>query len=126
MGLNLLGIIKISLPSGPDPDVWKKSVPAPLAPIATGLAFGLASSPCSTPVLAVLLAWIAQNGNPITGIIFLGCFGIGQVFPLLIAGTFAASIPNLLVLRPISRWIPPISGAILFGIGLLSLASSWL
>tara|TARA_B100000700_G_C14973750_1_gene822750 strand:- start:515 stop:1255 length:741 start_codon:yes stop_codon:yes gene_type:complete len=126
MGLNLLGILKFSLPSGPDPERWKANVPPLLAPVSTGLAFGLASSPCTTPVLAVLLAWIAKQGNPLTGTIFLGSFAIGQVIPLFIAGTVAASIPRFLSLRPIGKWIPPISGIILLTVGLLSLLSIWL
>ena len=123
MGLNLLGILKFSLPSGPDPEIWINQVPPPLAPISAGFAFGLASSPCTTPVLAVLLAWVAKQGNPLIGIIFLGSFAIGQIVPLFIAGTFAASIPKLLSLRPIGKWVPPISGVILLTIGLVSLFS---
>ena len=126
MGLNLLGIIKFSFPTGPDPELMKSYVPPALAPISAGLAFGLASSPCTTPVLAVLLAWIAKQGNPLTGTIFLGSFAIGQIIPLFIAGTFAASVPKLLSLRPIGKWVPPISGVILLSVGLLSLLSIWI
>ncbi len=126
MGLNLLGLLKFSLPSGPDPEIWKNQVPPALAPVSAGLAFGLASSPCTTPVLAVLLAWVAKQGNPISGTIFLGSFAIGQIVPLFIAGTFAASIPKLLSLRPIGKWVPPISGVILLTVGFLSLLSSWI
>ena len=125
MGLNLLGFLKFSLPSGPDPDVWKNQVPPALAPVSAGLAFGLASSPCTTPVLAILLAWVAKQGNVISGTIFLGSFAIGQIVPLFIAGTFAASIPKLLSFRPIGKWVPPISGVILLTVGLLSLISIW-
>ena len=126
MGLNLLGLLKISLPSGPDPDIWSRKVPPALAPVSAGLAFGLASSPCTTPVLAVLLAWIAKQGNPLSGTIFLGSFAIGQIVPLFIAGTFAASIPRLLSFRPIGEWVPPISGVILLTVGLISLISIWI
>ena len=126
MGLNLLGILRFSLPSGPDPEIWENQVPPALAPVSAGLAFGLASSPCTTPVLAVLLAWVAKQGNPISGIIFLGSFAIGQIIPLFIAGTFAASIPKLLSFRRIGKWVPPISGFILLTIGLLSLLSIWI
>ncbi len=126
MGLNLLGFLKFSLPSGPDPEIWTNQVPPALAPVSAGLAFGLASSPCTTPVLAVLLAWVAKQGNPLSGIIFLGSFAIGQIIPLFIAGTFAASIPKLLSLRPIGKWVPPISGLILLTIGLISLLSIWI
>ena len=123
MGLNLLGIFKISLPNGPDPEIWRNKVPPAFAPVSAGLAFGLASSPCTTPVLAVLLAWVAKQGNVISGIIFLGSFAIGQIVPLFVAGTFAASIPKLLSLRPVGKWVPPISGLILLTVGLISLLS---
>ncbi|MBW3042633.1 cytochrome c biogenesis CcdA family protein [Prochlorococcus marinus] len=126
MGLNLLGIYKFSLPSGPDPEIWKNQVPSSFAPLFAGLAFGFASSPCTTPVLAVLLAWVGKQGNPISGTIFLGSFAIGQIVPLFVAGTFAASIPKLLSLRPIGKWIPPISGVVLLTVGLLSLLSIWI
>jgi len=123
MGLNLLGILKIPLPSGPDPERWKNRVPPSLAPVSAGFAFGLASSPCTTPILAVLLAWVSKQANPLSGMIFLGSFAIGQVAPLLIAGTFAASIPKFLSLRPIGKWVPPFSGIILLIVGSLSLLS---
>ena len=125
MGLNLLGVLRIPLPSGPDPEQWRQKVPAPLAPVAAGLAFGLAASPCTTPVLAVLLGWIAQSGRPLAGVALLSSFGIGQVLPLLLAGTFAAAIPKLLALRGISRWVPPASGVVLLTTGLLTLLARW-
>ena len=126
MGLNLLGIIKFSFPSGPDPKIFTNQVPPAFAPVSAGFAFGLASSPCTTPVLAVLLAWVAKQANPISGTIYLGSFAIGQIVPLFIAGTFAASIPKLLSLRPMGKWVPPISGVILLTIGLMSLFSIWI
>lgn len=121
MGLNLLGLLPIPLPAGPDPERWRRLVPAPLGPLAAGLAFGLASTPCTTPVLAVLLAWIAQNGRPLTGMLLLISFGAGQVIPLLLAGTAAASLPALLGLRRIGQWIPPLSGVVLLTTGCLTL-----
>ena len=125
MGLNLLGLLRIPLPAGPDPNSWRNKVPAPFAPVAAGLAFGVAASPCTTPVVAVLLGWIAQSGRPLVGVALLTSFGIGQVLPLLIAGTFAASVPKLLKLRPIGRWVPPISGVVLLTTGLLTLLARW-
>lgn len=123
MGLHLLGLLPLRLPAGPDPESWRRSVPAPLAPLAAGLAFGLAATPCTTPVLAVLLAWMAQTGRPLAGMLLLTCFGAGQVLPLLLAGTMAASLPSLLQLRFLGRWIPPISGVVLVTTGALTLAA---
>ena len=121
MGLNLLGLLRFPLPAGPDPDRWRRLVPAPLAPLAAGLAFGLAATPCTTPVLAVLLTWMAQSGRPLTGMLLLIAFGAGQVVPLVVAGTAAASLPTLLGLRRIGQWIPPISGVVLLTTGALTL-----
>jgi cytochrome c-type biogenesis protein len=125
MGLNLLGLLRIPLPAGPDPERWRRLVPPPLGPLAAGLAFGLAATPCTTPVLAVLLTWMAQSGRPLVGMAMLTSFGAGQVMPLLLAGTAAASLPGLLELRRLGRWVPPISGVILLTSGSLTLLS-WL
>ena len=121
MGLNLLGLLRLRLPAGPDPDLWRQRVPAPLAPLAAGLAFGLAATPCTTPVLAVLLAWMAQNGKPLVGMLLLTAFGAGQVVPLLLAGTAAAALPSLLRLRQLGSWVPPVSGVVLLTTGALTL-----
>lgn len=124
MGLNLLGLLRIPLPAGPDPDLWRQRVPAPLAPLAAGLAFGLAATPCTTPVLAVLLGWMAQHGQPLIGMVLLTAFGAGQVVPLLLAGTAAASLPKLLSLRALGQWVPPISGVVLVTTGVLTLVAN--
>jgi cytochrome c-type biogenesis protein len=125
MGLNLLGLLPIPLPAGPDPEIWRRRVPTPLAPLAAGMAFGLAATPCTTPVLAVLLAWLAQSGQPLVGMLLLTCFAAGQVIPLLVAGTAAASLPHLLALRSLGRWVPPISGVVLLTSGGLTLFAQW-
>ncbi|MBM5807994.1 MAG: cytochrome c biogenesis protein CcdA [Cyanobacteria bacterium M_surface_10_m2_179] len=121
MGLNLLGLLPLQLPAGPDPERWRERVPAALAPLAAGLAFGLAASPCTTPVLAVLLAWIAEAGSPLAGVVLLTAFAAGQVMPLLLAGIAAAWVPRLLALRALGQWVPPISGVVLLATGTLTL-----
>ncbi len=125
MGLNLLGLLRLPLPAGPDPERWRRRVPAPLGPLAAGLAFGLAATPCTTPVLAVLLGWMAQAGQPLVGMLLLTSFGAGQVVPLLLAGTAAASLPGLLSLRRVGQWVPPISGVVLVTTGVLTLVARW-
>jgi len=125
MGLTLLGVLKLRLPAGPDPERWRVLLPAPLAPLGAGLAFGLAATPCTTPVLAVLLGWMAQAGKPLVGAVLLCCFGAGQMMPLLLAGTAAASLPKLLSLRSTGQWVPPISGALLLASGMLTLVAYW-
>ena len=52
MGLNLLEVVVVQFPSfGADFDARKLSLPPPVQSYLAGLAFALAASPCSTPVL---------------------------------------------------------------------------
>ena len=76
-------------------------------------------------VLAVLLAWIAQAGTPLAGVLLLTAFAAGQVLPLLLAGTAAAWVPRLLALRALGQWVPPLSGAVLLLTGALTLLAQW-
>ena len=126
MGLNLLGLIKFQLPNSPNFKFIENKVPPFLAPMVTGAAFGLASSPCITPVLATLLAWVSQAKNPIISIIFLFFFGLGQVMPLVIIGFTTESLKQLLAFRKFSQIIPTFSGLILICLGLLNIISNWI
>jgi len=126
MGLNLLGFLKFQFPNGPDIKIIEDKIPSFLAPFAIGSAFGLASSPCITPVLATLLAWVSQAKNPTISIIFLFFFGVGQVIPLIIAGATAENLKKFLELRKFSQIIPTLSGIFLISLGLLNLFSNWI
>ena len=126
MGLNLLGILKFQLPNGPDLQFMEEKVPSLLTPFVIGGAFGLASSPCITPVLASLLAWVSQAKNPTISIIFLFFFGLGQVTPLILAGATTENLKQFLELRKYSQIIPTLSGIFLVFIGILNLVSNWI
>lgn len=123
MGLNLLGVLSVSLPSigGPTFENWP--LPPWLKAYGLGLTFGIVASPCSTPVLATLLAWISANQNPVLGGALLLAYAVGYVTPLVLAGTFTSAIKRLLELRQWSSWITPASGALLLGFGVFSLLS---
>ena len=55
----------------------------------------------------------------------LSLVGLAAWLPLLLAGTFAASVPKLLALRSVGRWVPPISGVVLLTSGVLTLLARW-
>ena len=126
MGLNLLGILKFQLPNGPDLKLIQDKLPSAITPFVIGGAFGLASSPCITPVLATLLAWVSQAKNPAISIIFLFFFGLGQVTPLILAGATTENLKQFLELRKYSQIIPTLSGVFLVTIGILNLISNWI
>ena len=126
MGLNLLGVLKFQLPNGPDLKFIENKIPSLLTPFAIGTTFGLASSPCITPVLATLLAWVSQAKNPTISIIFLFFFGLGQVTPIIIAGATTENLKKFLEFRKYSQIIPILSGIFLVSIGILNLFSNWI
>ena len=126
MGLNLLGILKFQLPNGPDFRFMEDKIPPLLASFVVGGAFGLASSPCITPVLATLLAWVSQSKSPTISILFLFFFGLGQVTPLIIAGATTENLKKFLELRKYSQIIPNLSGVFLVSLGVINLVSNWI
>ena len=123
MGLNLLEALPLRLPSYGGLDWISQELPTGLRSYLIGLTFGLVASPCSTPVLATLLAWISATQDPVLGAALLLSYTLGYVAPLILAGTFTASIKKLLEVRRWSGWITPASGVLLVGFGVFSLWS---
>ncbi len=123
MGLNLLEALPLQLPSLNSTDWISQDWPNSLRSYLLGLTFGLVASPCSTPVLASLLAWVSSTHNPLLGGGLLLAYTAGYVAPLILAGTFTASIKKLLALRQWSGWITPASGVLLVGFGVFTLLS---
>ncbi|XP_028556734.1 cytochrome c-type biogenesis ccda-like chloroplastic protein 1 isoform X4 [Dendrobium catenatum] len=124
MGLNLLEIIELKLPSffnNFDPRAAASNFPSGVQAYLAGLTFALAASPCSTPVLATLLGYVAASRDPVVGGSLLLTYTVGYVSPLLLAASFAGALQGLLSLRKFSAWINPASGALLLGGGIYTL-----
>ncbi|MCJ8281550.1 MAG: cytochrome c biogenesis protein CcdA [Rivularia sp. ALOHA_DT_140] len=123
MGLNLLEALPLQLPNWGGTDWISQELPQGVRAYCIGLSFGLVASPCSTPVLASLLGWVASTKDLILGAALLLSYTAGYVTPLILAGTFTASIKKIIELRRFSGWINPVSGALLVGFGIFSLVS---
>lgn len=121
MGLSLLEALPLPLPNVGSVDFLNLSLPPTVKSYLLGLSFGVVASPCSTPVLATLLAWISTTGDPWLGAGLLLAYTVGYVSPLVIAGSFTATLKRLLSLRRWSSWITPASGVLLVGFGVFSL-----
>lgn len=124
MGLNLLEALPLQFPSFGGGVEWiSQELPQGVRAYLLGLSFGVVASPCATPVLASLLGWVANTQDLILGAVLLISYTVGYVAPLILAGTFTASIKKLLELRRWSGWINPVSGVLLIGFGVFSLMS---
>lgn len=60
-----------------------------------GILGGALSSPCSTPVLAAILAFVAQKGNVTLGALMLLLYSIGHSVLIIIVGTSVGVVQQL-------------------------------
>jgi len=124
MGLNLLGTLPLLLPSIDLGDLPRQlGLPPLLTAYVAGAAFALAASPCATPVLATLLAWVSTTQDPVVGGGVLMTWAVGYVTPLLLAGLATGAVTDIVAVRKYSGWVTPVSGVLLISGGTYSLLS---
>ena len=113
MGLKITGILDFDMP------VIVKAMPVNstnslfLYPVLLGIAFALAGTPCSTPILAGIMAFAAMGKNLIAAVVMLFLFALGQGVILIIAGLFTSSVKNLKKLSSYTEALMKISGILL-------------
>lgn len=115
MGLQLIGVININLPGLQTMPEKKGGV---LGSFGVGLLFGLVASPCATPVLAVLMTYVAGQAILWYGALLLFIYGLGHGLPLIIAGTFTAVVKSLPRLQKWGHYITYLSGGLLIVLGI--------
>lgn len=64
--------------------------------LTAGLLTGLFGSPCSTPILVVLLTLIVTNGSMLIGILLVFAYAIGNSIIIVIAGTSTGFVKKIL------------------------------
>lgn len=74
-----------------------------LGALVAGMLGGLFSSPCATPVLVVLLAMVANEGNIVLGVLLLLLYSIGHSVLVLIAGTSVGFVQKLMASEKYGR-----------------------
>ena len=113
MGLKLIGILDFELP------VIVKEMPKNdgtntfLYPIILGGVFALAGTPCSTPILAGIMAFASLSASIAQAIIMLFLFSLGQGLILILAGFLTSHLKNWKGFYKFSDWLLKISGALL-------------
>jgi len=60
-----------------------------------GIVGGILSSPCSSPVLVAILAFVAGQGNIVYGMVLLAVYAVGHCALLLVAGTSVGFVQTL-------------------------------
>ena len=113
IGLKITDILDFEIP------IIIKSMPVNntnsllLYPFLLGVAFALAGTPCSTPILAGIMVFAAMGKNMLASTFMLFLFAIGQGLILIIAGLFTSGIKSLKNFSDVSDKIVKISGWLL-------------
>ncbi len=112
-GLNLVGILDINFP------VLVKKFPQSdkhnfiTYPLILGMVFALAASPCSTPILAGIMATASMSANLLYAALMLFLFSLGQGMIILVAGLFTSVLKNLSSFAKYTDILTKVSGVIL-------------
>ena len=113
MGLKLVGILDFDLP------VLIKEMPKSeghniyLYPVLLGMVFALAGTPCSTPILAAIMAFASLSANLVQAIIILFLFALGQGLILILAGFLTSRLKSWKNFYKISDVLLRLSGVLL-------------
>lgn len=62
---------------------------------AMGAASGLVMAPCTSPVLGILLIFVASQGQPLWGALLMFIFSLGMSSLLVLVGTFSGALTQL-------------------------------
>lgn len=102
MGLHLLGVLTVPIPS-----LAGKVQPKTrgfLGALVLGLLFGLVSAPCAAPLLVVLLTYLAGSGASVAyGGLLLLVYALGHSLLIIIAGTSMGAARTLIENRRMNR-----------------------
>lgn len=118
MGLKLLDILDFDFPILVKAIPQNKSEYAFLYPFLIGMLFALAGTPCSTPILAGIMAFASVSENILFAILMLFLFAIGQGLILILAGVFTSTVKNMQSFIKISEILLKLSGLLLIISGL--------
>jgi thiol:disulfide interchange protein DsbD len=115
MAASMFGAFEIRLPQALQARLGTVGGPGYAGAFAMGLVAGVIAAPCTGPVLAAALAFVAAQGSvPFgAGIMFVYALGIG--LPFFLIGAFSVSLPKG------GPWMEAVIG--LFGVALLAAAA---
>ncbi len=92
-GLYMFDLLNFNFISNLKPPAVKKG--NYLSALTLGLVSGLMISPCLTPILASILAYVSVSKNVFYGAFLLFCFSYGMGLIFILIGTFGAALTRL-------------------------------
>jgi cytochrome c-type biogenesis protein len=101
MGLHLMGVFSTPMACGRTVQVKSKGL---VGAFLLGLLTGVISSPCATPVLAVILGYVSSEGDILYGSLLLFIYAIGHCVLIFAAGLSVGIAESLIKSRGVTSW----------------------
>lgn len=117
MGLHLIGWLRLPigiLPRRVIQNGW-------LGALGAGFLLSLALTPCGTPVLVSVLAYVAYKGSILRGALLLFLYGMGAAIPAVLVGTTADRLKMNMEKAGYGLWTERITGGATIALGLFLL-----
>ncbi len=95
MGLHLLGILEINLPTLISKIPSNSNNSKYLYPMLLGALFAIGGTPCSTPILAGIMSFATITNNILISLLMLFMFALGEGVILVFAGMFTNLIKQI-------------------------------
>ncbi|NCO66783.1 MAG: thiol:disulfide interchange protein [Candidatus Aquicultor secundus] len=118
VGLHFMQIIKLRLAVPVKLTADSIKFKGGLGAFILGILLGLILSPCATPVVAVILTYVASKGNAVLGSALLFTYSLAHGLPLMAAGTSTGFITKTSFLQKHREKVEVISGVVFIGLGL--------
>jgi cytochrome c biogenesis protein CcdA len=118
IGLHLIGLFNWNFPVPVHLQPKQKGI---LGAFLLGIFFGIVSSPCATPVLALILTFVASKGEVAYGTSLLFVYALGHCALIFVAGTatgFAESFIKSKGISNITIWGKRVGGVIVVFAGI--------
>ena len=113
MGLKLAGILDFEMPVLIKKLPTGKSYNTYIYPILLGGVFALVGTPCSTPILAGIMAFASLSANIVSAAVMLFLFSLGQGLILIVAGFITSGLKKWNKFYEISDFLMKVCGWLL-------------
>lgn len=118
MGLKLVGVLDFETPTIIKAMPVNSTNSIFLYPLLLGITFALAGTPCSTPILAGIMAFAAIGKNMSLAVLMLFLFALGQGIILILAGLFTSTLKNMKSLAKFTEGLLKLSGVLLVAVSI--------
>ncbi len=117
IGLQVVGLYTFNLPVPSNIQLKQRGI---MGAFILGLIFGIVSSPCATPILALILTLVAAKGEIAYGTSLLFVYALGHCALIFLAGVVTGFVQGFMKskgIASVTAWSKRIGGSVVVSVG---------